>query len=350
MNRILAWCHSWCTFYRCLLAKRRREEARKLTLAAYLRLCRDGFFPNKSELYDFDKYPREKYINDQQMLRTAHINGEEAVLLEDKILFELAIGRFVHVPPNYFYWDKGHFVSLNPDIKDMDDVKEFLKRQKSLIIKPTHGLGGKGIVHLQFDQDGFSFNGCKKSWRQIALRLVTSGDIIGCEYVRQGAFASRLYPQTVNTMRMLSMRNPESGLAFIAAAVFRIGCSRSWPVDNISSGGIVCDIDIDKGCLGRAATGFYDKGPFRWIDKHPDTGIRMQGLTIDGWARICNQVETLADKFPRLPYIAWDIALGDRDIIVIEGNAWSDVSLFQIYRPLLLDNRIDAFLKHHYVS
>jgi hypothetical protein len=231
----------------------------------------------------------------------------------------------------------------------MTDVKKFLKRKKSLIAKPTRGLGGKGIVHLQFDQDGFAFNGRKKKWRQIAHRLATAGDIIVCEYVRQGSFASGLYSHTVNTIRMLSMRNPESGRAFIAAAVFRIGCSRSLPVDNISSGGIVCDIDPDRGCLGRAATGFYDQGPFRWIDKHPDTGIRMKGLNIEGWPGICSQIEVLADKFPRLPYIAWDVALGDNDIIVIEGNAWSDVSLFQIYRPLLLNDRIDAFLKHHHV-
>ena len=350
MSRFLDWCKSWYVFYKCLLEKRRREEARNLTLAAYLRLCRDGFFPNKCALYNFKKYPRGKYITDQQMLRTAYINGEETVVLENKVLFEFAVGRFVPVPPNYFIFDKGHFISLDPDIKDMVGVKNFLKYKKSLIVKPTYGLGGKGIIHLQYDQNGFLSNGGRTSWRQIAQSLLTSGDIIVSEYIRQGAFANWLYPHTVNTIRMLSMRNPESGRVFIAAAVFRIGCSQSLPVDNISRGGIVCDIDLDKGCLGRAATGFYDRGPFRWIDKHPDTGLQMQGLIIDGWDRICVQIEVLADKFPRLPYIAWDVALGDDDIIVIEGNGWSDVSLFQIYRPLLLDDRINAFLKQYHVS
>jgi hypothetical protein len=41
--------------------------------------------------------------------------------------------------------------------------------------------------------------------------------------------------------------------------------------------------------------------------------------------------------------------LGEEDIVVIEGNAWSDVSLFQIYRPLLLDRRIERFLRHHQI-
>ena len=347
MNQALNWCRSWYVFYKCLLEKRRREEARRIALGAYLRLCLDGFFPNKWELYQFHQNRREKYVTDQQMLRTAYIDGEQTVLVNDKVIFELAMGKFVRIPHNFAFFNNGHLISLDPEINNLSDLKGLLERDKNLIAKPTYGLGGKGIIHLQHDENGFTSNGRKKNWHQIVTLLLNSGDVIVCEYVRQGVFANRLYPQTVNTIRMLSMRDPESGRAFIAAAAFRIGSLRSLPVDNISAGGIVCGIDLVEGRLGRAATGFFDQGPFRWIDKHPDTGLRLQGLTIPMWKSVCKQIEALADKFPRMPYVAWDVALGNDDIVVIEGNAWSDVSIFQINRPLLMDDRIVAFLKHH---
>ncbi|MBL0712098.1 MAG: hypothetical protein JJV98_00220 [Desulfosarcina sp.] len=331
------------------MEKRRRREAKNLPAGTYLKLCRDGFFPNKKELYQFSRYDRAQYISDQQMLMTAYINGEQAVLLNDKVLFKLVMGPFVHVPHNFAFVGEGRFISLDPEIKDLSDVKALLVRHRNLIVKPTSGLGGKGITLLQYGADGFLSNRRKRRWREISRTLLTAGDVIICEYIRQGQFANHLYPHTVNTIRMLSMRDPETGTSFIAAAAFRIGCSRSIPVDNISAGGLVCDIDLASGCLGKAATGFFGKGAFQWLEKHPDTGVRLEGLTLEGWDRICKKIQGVVDKFPYLPYIAWDVALGDDDIVVVEGNAWSDVSLFQIYRPLLRDRRIGAFLKHHQI-
>jgi hypothetical protein len=350
MNRFYDRCKSWYVFYKCLLEKRRRQEARTLPVKTYLSLCRDGFFPNKKYLYQFTHYKRKHYITDQQMLTTAYINGEQAVLLNDKVLFKLSMGSFVYIPHIFAFIDKGFFISLDPKIKDLSDIKDLLVQDKNLIVKPTKGLGGKGIKLLQYCGESFLSNGLKTTWCDISKKLLNSGDVIICEYIRQGEFANLLYPHTVNTIRMLSMRDPESGKSFIAAAAFRIGCSRSLPVDNISAGGIVCDIDLSSGRLGKAATGFFDKGPFRWIEKHPDTGVCMEGLILEGWEnRICNKVKWLADKFPHLPYVAWDVALRNDDIVVVEGNAWSDVSLFQIYRPLLLDSRIGTFFKFHQI-
>ena len=349
MNRAYDRIRSWYVFFKCLLEKRRRQEAKALQAGTYLKLCRGGFFPNKKHLYQFKHYDRELYVTDQQMLMTAYINAEQAVILSDKVLFELAMGPFVHVPHNFAFIHKGRLISLDPQIKNVSDVKALLVRDQCLVVKPTDGLGGKGIELLQHDSKGFSSNGRERNWQGIVKSLLASGDVIICEFIRQGAFANHLYPHSVNTIRMMSMFDTEAGGAFIAAAAFRIGSSRSFPVDNLSAGGIVCDIDMASGRLGKAATGFFGHGSFRWLDVHPDTGVRLEGLVLEDWDRISKTILSVADKFPHLPYIAWDVALGEEDIVAIEGNAWSDVSLFQIYRPLLLDERIDRFLRHHQI-
>lgn len=298
-------------------------------------------------MYEFGVHEIYQYVSDLQMLMTSYVNGEQAVILSDKILFELVMKHFVRVPRNFAFLDRGHFVSLDPVVKTLADVQELIIKEENLIAKPTCGVGGKGIILLSHEGNHFFLNGRISSWERILARLKTSGDLVICEYVRQGEFAQKLFPRTVNTIRMLSMREAKSGKSFIAAAAFRVGCSRSVPVDNISAGGIACDVDLESGYLGRAATGFFGHGRFQWIDKHPDTGLHLEGLAVPGWKHICSRIESVADKFPQLPYIAWDVAIGHDDILVIEGNAWSDVSIFQIFRPLLTDNRIRAFLKEH---
>lgn len=332
-----------------MLEKRRRRESKALPFGKFLQLCRYGFFPSKDELYRFTRYDRALYVTDQQMLMTAYINGQHAIVLNDKVLFAHAVGPFVHVPKNFAFVDKRCLISLVPEIKDWSDIKALLIREKLLIVKPICGLGGKGIQLLHYDGRDFLSNGRKRPWREMINELSTAGDVIICEYIRQGEFANRLYPHTVNTIRMLSMRHPESNTSFIAAAAFRIGCSRSLPVDNLSAGGLVCDIDMASGRLGKAATGFFCYGRFHWLEMHPDTGLRMEGLVIVGWDRFCRKIEEVANQFPYLPYIAWDVALGYDEIVVIEGNAWTDVSIFQIYRPLLLNDRIGAFLKYYHI-
>jgi hypothetical protein len=72
---------------------------------------------------------------------------------------------------------------------------------------------------------------------------------------------------------MLSSRYTKSNAAFFAAAVFCIGSSRSLPVNNLSAGGFVCDIDMASGRLGKAATGFFGNGLFHWLEMHPETGF-----------------------------------------------------------------------------
>jgi hypothetical protein len=130
LNHFLNWCRSWYVFLKCLLEKRRRLAACALPVGTYLELCRGGFFPNKKKLYQFKHYDPALYVTDQQMLMTAHIHGEQAVVLSDKVLFELAMGPFVHVPHNFAFVHKSRLISLDSEIKDLADVKALLIRDK----------------------------------------------------------------------------------------------------------------------------------------------------------------------------------------------------------------------------
>ena len=340
---------AWYTFASCLFEKRRLHEAKRLPRLKYISNTLKGFFPNKPLMYEFNKYRHSDYINDQQMLKTLCINEEHEIILKDKLLFEYCMGKFVKVPKIYALIKNNSIVPIDSNTISIYSIQDLVNQKEKIVIKPVDGLGGKGVNILQLDKNSYLLNGQEWEWDDIAKRIMNSDGIIICEHIQQNLFASSLYPHTLNTIRMLSIHDVESGEPHIAAAALRVGCSRSYPVDNLSSGGIVCDIDPAKGTLGRAATGFLGHGHFQWVQSHPDTEVRFEGLHLEGWDDICDTITSVAHKFPQLPYIAWDVALGEDGIVVIEGNSWTDVSLFQIFRPLLLNQKVASFFRYHHI-
>jgi hypothetical protein len=144
---------------------------------------------------------------------------------------------------------------------------------------------------------------------------------------------------------MLTLLDPASETPFIAAAAQRMGCAECAPVDNISAGGLLSQIDLETGRLGPGSA--PRRLPFRWLDRHPDTGIVFEDQTVPNWDAICSEMLGLAAKFPLLPHIAWDIAVLDDGIVIIEANGWTDFAIFQLKEPLLADPRIRAFYQYH---
>lgn len=166
------------------------------------------------------------------------------------------------------------------------------------------------------------------------------------EFIYQGSFTKALYPLTVNTVRMLVVRDPETLLPHVVRTVQRMGTSSSYPIDNFSLGGLSAEIDIETGVLGPgvAAAGPY-KGK-RW-DFHPNTGEPISGLVVPNWADIIDRMTRLFLQVPYIAYCGFDLILMDDDVVVLEGNSFSQVRLFQMHRPLLPDPAYVKVLEHY---
>jgi hypothetical protein len=255
--------------------------------------------------------------------------------------------KFVRVPQNFILIRNNKQVWLDEAPEEVRDLFQLIKQQEKVVLKSVNANGGKGVRVLEFRDGCYLQNGQPIKKDAIRRSFLKSEDIIVSEYVRQGAFASKLYPETVNTIRALTMMDTESQTPFIGGAVLRIGCARSVPVDNFSSGGMYCNIELKTGRLGKAVTGSHGDNHSKYLDRHPETEIIFEDQIIPDWKRICEEVLALAAKFPMLPYIAWDIAICDGGITIIEGNRWSEIICFQTNRPLLTDPRVRRFFKHH---
>jgi Sugar-transfer associated ATP-grasp len=115
------------------------------------------------------------------------------------------------------------------------------------------------------------------------------------------------------------------------------------PADNFwRPGNLLAALDAD----GRVTRVQQGVGPEqRDLEEHPDTGGRLQGLTIPDWPALTALALQAATAFPGLRMQAWDIAPTDHGPVLVEVNIGGDFNLPQLaHRTGLMDDRFRAFL------
>lgn len=126
----------------------------------------------------------------------------------------------------------------------------------------------------------------------------------------------------------ITLRDPKTKRFKVFFAVQRIGTSQTIPVDNGSQGGLVCNIDLETGRLSHGRR-LHDREVY---EVHPDSGTRFADVVIPDWAAFKEEILALAQRFPYLHFIAWDvIKMPDGKNCVIEANTSSGVNIVQLW-------------------
>ncbi|MFC6824193.1 sugar-transfer associated ATP-grasp domain-containing protein [Halopelagius fulvigenes] len=311
-----------------------------------LRMLRHGFLSSSYYLYDFDERRNyDDYVSEyEKMAYTAHINGRTRKYLDDKFEFYAAMrsrGFGDRLPELVGAIDSGR-----EDVEDVgaDRILELLDGGERLVLKSATGAGGSGvyICRVADDGEGYVVNGDAASASEVRSVVSSVEGYLVTEYNEQANYAAEVFPDSPNTVRVMTM-HPGDDDAFVAAVVHRFGSAASGGVDNWSRGGIACEIDEETGELRRATRYPFD-GELRWFEAHPDTGSTIEGRSVPGWERVREEVLELAEAFPDMPYVGWDLLVtGPGEFVVLEGNNQSDVDLVQANRPLLTDDRVVDF-------
>lgn len=324
----------------------------KVGFSTRINLIRKGFLSDKAVLYNTKDYKYNEYLSDyQRFVKSIKINNKYRLLLDQKVVFN-------HIMANYYQYLAQEFGEINEGkiqlyyqkrkAADIQSLVELIDKEKKIVIKPQEGGEGTGIMVIQTLQDKILVN--KKEYTLIGFgKLIQQLDkCLITQYVHQADYSSQIYSETLNTIRILTMRNPESNETFIATAVHRFGSDASFPVDNWTNGGFSVSIDVDSGILGKAVT-YPKKGKLNWLDKHPDTNSQIEGVTISNWEKVKTTILDIASNFPLCNYIGWDIAITKDNIKIIEGNSYSGVNIFQVHKPLLIDPKVKSFYKYYNV-
>lgn len=197
---------------------------------------------------------------------------------------------------------------------EVTDLTDLLKHEKNLFVKPSDGMQGKGCFSLQYVNDTTCLaNGKQLDFSELA-DLLETGYIVE-ESVKNHPDIDKIYPLSLNTLRMITMRDTEGKCHFIAG-IHRFGANGNR-VDNTHQGGLAIGINAETGEYKEIA---YYNDPTKATDRHPDTGFVFQGNKIPFFKEAVALAIKAHESLPRLQAIGWDIAITPTGPLVIEGN------------------------------
>ena len=182
--------------------------------------------------------------------------------------------------------------------------------------KPSKGSCGWGIEKLNTtDFDSLDALYAKLAEKAPMLELE--------EVIEQHPAVSAIYPGSINTVRMVTIRG-KNGKVYLITAMFRIGNGKF--VDNFNSGGMVAPMDPETGIVIDRA---LDKQK-NLYENHPATGTPIKGFCFPDWDKARALVEQAAQVIPEMGYVGWDVCFTPNGPCLVEGNQFPGHDIYQL--------------------
>lgn len=252
---------------------------------------------------DLNRKQRKTYIT--RGINTNYIkelnNRDYYKYFRDKVLFNDTFKSYI----------KRDYIDLTRS--SVDEFKDFLKKNKTVIIKPVDETGGFGISKLTVDKN-LDIN-------KLYKELVSTKRTLVEECVKQHKEMDKLGASSVNTLRIVTILS--NGKVNIMLKCIRMGNGIN-PVDNFHSGGMYTFFN-DKGVIEQKAVD--REGQVYSV--HPYTKENIIGFKIPYVKEAIDMCKEAALKIPEIRYIGFDIAISDKGPLIIEGNELPGYDLYQ---------------------
>jgi len=248
-------------------------------------------------------------------------------LCEDKqLMYAVNAGLGIRQPRTLFFLRDGRILSERLDPLRPQEYAQAIAecRAGKIFVKPTFGVGGKGIAVFNRTADGrMAETASGRTFDAECLEaFAAEGDYTVQEGVRQHEAMNAVYPDAVNTLRVIT--DCVGGRARVLLALLRMGCG-GRQIDNASSGGLYVKVDVAAGRLvGRAIADTRET-----FEAHPATGFRFDGAPVPAWRDIEAFAVGVAEKYAPIRYVGWDIALSEEGPLLIEGNNGPSIEIVQ---------------------
>ena len=197
----------------------------------------------------------------------------------------------------------GDFQSESYNIISLDDVVKRCRESKNVIVKISRGSScGKGIF---FWDD-------KKTDKDLIALLQEHKNLIIQEVVKQHEFLSSIHPESLNTLRIVTLMI--DGKVVLLRSLLRMGRNSS-KVDNFSAGGVICAIDENGFFHDKAVQSNQEV-----LDRHP-SGFVFSGKRIPSFDKVVNDAKRLHEKMSQFKIVHWDYSISEEgEPILIETN------------------------------
>ena len=323
------------------------EQHRDAPLREKLRWWRLGFRVQSARLYGFPAADHAEYVPDFVVsYRTSHLNPAEALFHHKaaRRAMLLAMGA-AQVEAVALLW-RGravlHPFSARQTTMTAEELERWLIADGGeYVVKPEGGGQGRAVALVRSEDGELSrqYGTARKPYRIAEcydhLTLVE-------RRAQQADFWRQLFPDTINTIRLLTIWPDGERMPFVARATQKIGTARSVPADNFARGGQAAAVDVATGRMSAARAKYDVTKP---IPRHPETGAQIEGTVLPGWHELCDDVVRITSAFPGDCFVGWDVFRdAEGRTVIIEANGGSTgVQILQMDGGLLSDSRIRRF-------
>lgn len=265
---------------------------------------------------EMDEYLHYSPFRQMRDIRNLKPHSATAVL-RDKLLFGMFTAYYgIKSAENLaLSTNEGLF---NLTTKSYQPIKDFFTNVSSsdLFIKPVDGECGKGIYHITIVGNKVIANGQEVTADEIEHVLSEGSYLIQSTISQQDTMKS-LHPQSLNTIRLVTVINLKTGQPEVFPSILRIGTGDAI-VDNTSQGGLAVGVHLDSGRLREF--GFYKPKYGTKVAVHPDSGIRFSDFVVPYFEECKRQALFLHSRLPDIHSIGWDIAITKDGPVFVEGN------------------------------
>lgn len=185
------------------------------------------------------------------------------------------------------------------------DFNKLFDRVERIIVKPSKDMGGHGVsLFIKRDDECFYDNANNKFSLDFLLGKYDRNFLVQ-ECLKQSAYMRQFNPTSVNTLRVATYRDIDTGEVHILGAVLRIGGKGAF-IDNACSGGSFVSVD-DEGCLGKYVCTQY--GQTSQI--YNDINFASSTFIIPEFDKIKEFAKSVAKRLPHMSLFANDIAIDE---------------------------------------
>ncbi len=273
------------------------------------------------------------------------------LLAHDKLVFYAMLqGQGLPVPATRTVYHRSRRFSAATTLADPAALTAHLRSGISYPCfgKPATGIRSIGVAALEA-YDAASDRVVLKGGEAVALEAFVSeleryraDGYLFQELLRPHPELEQVVGPRLATVRLIVLLEDTGPAILHALGKIPVGDN---PADNFwRPGNLLAALDAESGRITRVQQG---AGPEqRELETHPDTGGRLQDLTIPDWPALTALGLQAATAFPGLRMQAWDIAPTDRGPVLVEVNIGGDFNLPQLaHRRGLMDDRFRAFLQ-----
>jgi len=306
----------WVTGVRTLVGRARHDD---IPLPTHLRAWATGFDATNYLLYNIEQNDPDQYAPTSRLV-DEHVPSEAyRTVLNDKFAFHLSTAPHLNCVPELFGTIEAGVYRPMDRTDAPDSLVHLLNERGTVVLKPTNGYGANGFYRVSKRDDGYEVNGRIVTGSDVADVVASLDGYIVTEYVEQHGYAETIYPESVNTLRLVTVVDPDTSEGHVVRAIHRFGSPESSPADNFHRGGYTAPVERDTGRI-KSLVEVSDEGERIVHETHPETGSKVRGVDVPRWGEVVETAVEAASLHSSSPCVGWDIAVTPDGPAVIEAN------------------------------